>query len=326
MATKVNFRITHEPALEPWDVDNLPPGQAHWWLRKGSDFIKLPKRIRGDETIDVTIPLEPGGYTLGCGSPRNGVRISLMVEAGAEPDLAAPEPAKPAPTAKAKAPATAATPAPATAATPAIDVKGKTIVLTGDLDAMDRDAAKAWLESLGAKVSSSVSKKTNLIIAGREPGPKKLAQAAELGIRVIEEPELVAAFEMPSAPVAPKAVAKGSVPGQKVDLLARFAPQVDASRLDLKRVEKYVGPAKFRDLGLYENVLWGISVGPQGGTYFVHIDLADKPKFGMLCNCSSKKPCNHSYALLLTAQRHFVPPAPPPAGHAEASRYVSFME
>ncbi len=323
---KVSFRIHHDAALDDDDADSLPPGQAHWWLRKGSDFIKLPRRIKGNEPIDVTIPLEPGGYTLGCGSSRDGIRVSLMVEAGAEPEPAPAPAAKPAKakTAKAPAPATAATPAPGTAATPAIVVKGKTIVLTGDLDAIDRDAAKLWLEGLGAKVSSSVSKKTNLIIAGREPGPKKLQQAAELGIRVIEEPELLAAFELPSA--APKAIAKGSVPGQKVDLLARFAPTVDVSRLDLKRVEKYVGPAKFRDLGLYENVLWGISVGPQGGTYFVHIDLADKPKFGMLCNCSSKRPCNHSYALVLTAQRHFVPPAAPPEGHAEASRYISFME
>jgi hypothetical protein len=309
VATKVLFRITHEATLDADHAESLPPGQAHWWLRKGSDFIKLPRRIRGSEPIDLEILLEPGGYTLGCGGTRDGIRVSLMVEAGAEP-----EPVK--------------TPAkPVAKKTASIDVKGKTIVLTGDLDAIDRDAAKVWLEGLGAKVSSSVSKKTSFIIAGREPGPKKLAQAAELGIRVIEEPELVAAFDIPgNVPAEPKAVAKGSTPGQKVDLLAKFAPSVDASSIDLKRVEKYVGPARFRDLGLYENVLWGISIGPQGGEYYVHIDLADKPRFGMKCNCSSRRPCNHSYALLLTAQRHFVPPAPPPDGHAEASRYISFME
>ncbi len=304
----MKFRIQHDAALDDYDADNLPPGQAHWWLRKGSDFIKLPRRIKGNEPIDVEVMLEPGGYTLGCGAVRDGVRISLMVEAGAEP-----EPAKP-----------ISKPKPARTGT--FDVKGQTIVLTGDLEAIDRDAAKAWLESLGAKVSSSVSKKTTLIIAGREPGPKKLAQAAELGIRVMEEPELVSVLDVPSGPAAPKAIAKGSVRGQKVDLLARFAPTVDAGSLDLKRVEKYVGPQRFRDLGLYENVLWGISVGPQGGVYNVHIDLADKPRFGMKCNCSSRRPCNHSMALLLTAQRHFVPPAPPPEGHAEASRYISFME
>jgi hypothetical protein len=310
VAPKVSFRIHHEPALDPWDCDQLPPGQAHWWLRKGSDFIKLPKRIRGDETIDVTVQLEPGGYTLGCGSTRDGVRISLIVEAGAE----APEPPKPAAT------------KPAKPKTGTLEVKGQTIVLTGDLDAMDRDAAKAWLESLGAKVSSSVSKKTTLIIAGREPGPKKLQQAAELGIRVIEEEELVSLIDMPSEPAAPRTVAKGTTPGQKPDLLKRFAQSINISEINPKTVEKYVGPQRFRDLGLYENVLWGISVGPQGGTYYVHIDLADKPRFGMKCNCSSRRPCNHSMALVLTAMRHFVPPAPPPEGHAEASRYISFME
>ncbi len=313
MAAKVAFRIQHDAALDDDEADSLPPGQAHWWLRKGSDFIKLPRRIKGSEPIDVEIPLEPGGYTLGCGSTRGGIRVSLMVEAGAEP-AEAPKPEK------ARKVVAVAKPAKA-----AFDVKGQTIVLTGDLDAIDRVAAKVWLEGLGAKVSSSVSKKTTLIIAGREPGPKKLEQAAELGIRVMEEPELVSLLEVPEATMAP-ILAKGSVPGQKVDLLARFIPQVDASRIDLKRVEKYVGPAKFRDLGLYENVLWGISVGPQGGVYNVHIDLADKAKFGMMCNCSSKRPCNHSFALLLTAQRHFVPPAPPPDGHADASRYISFME
>lgn len=312
MAAKVPFKITHEAALTDYEADSLPPGQAHWWLRKGSDFIKLPQRIRGSERIDVELMLEPGGYTLGCGNPRSGgARVNLMVEAS---EVAMPAPApmmvEPKPKPKPKA-------------TGALDVKGMTIVLTGELDAIDRDAAKAWLESLGAKVSSSISKKTTLIIAGREAGPKKLQQAAQLGIRVVEEPELVAALDVPStAPV----IAKGSSPGQRPSPIDTFAAQIDKSRLTEKQVEKYVGPAKFRDLGLYENILWGISVGPQGGQYNVHIDIADRPKFGMQCNCSSKRPCNHSMALVLTAQRHFVPPAPPPPGHAEASRYVSFME
>lgn len=306
MAAKVPFKITHEAALTDDEADSLPPGQAHWWLRKGSDFIKLPRRIRGSEPIDVEVMLEPGGYTLGCGNPRSGgARVNLIVEAS--------EPAMPAPVAsKQTKPKTGA-----------LDVKGMTIVLTGELDAIDRGAAKTWLESLGAKVSSSISKKTTLIIAGREAGPKKLAQAAELGIRVIEEPELVTLFELPAA--AP-VIAKGSSPGQRASQLDTFAAQIDKSRLTEKQVEKYVGPAKFRDLGLYENILWGISVGPQGGQYNVYIDIADRPQFGMQCNCSSKRPCNHSMALVITAQRHFVPPAPPPPGHAEASRYVSFME
>jgi hypothetical protein len=308
MAAKVSTTIDQEPALDTRTAEALPPGQAHWWLRKGSDFVKLPRRVRGDQPFKETLLLEPGGYTLGCGTPRGGVRISIVVEAGAEPPP----------------PPSAASPAapPKRGASP-IDVAGKTVVLTGDLEAMDRDAAKAWLEGLGAKVSSSVSKKTDLVIAGREPGPKKLQQAAELGIRVVDEDELRAAFTLPAAG-AVSAKPKASAP--KGNLLENYVPQVDASRLDLKRVEKLVGPSHFRDLGLYENILWGISIGPRGGEYYVHIDLADRPKYGMKCNCSSRRPCNHSYALVLTASRHFVPPAPPPDGHADRARYVSFME
>jgi hypothetical protein len=301
---KVPVKLTHEAALSDEQVANLPPGQAHWWLRKGSDFIKLPERIRGNAPINLEVMLEPGGYTLGCGVPRfGGVRVNIVVEA-TEPIVSAAAPAK-----KTKS--------------AALDVKGKTIVMTGDLDAIERDAAKVWLEGLGAKVTSSVSKKTDLLIVGREPGPKKLAQAAALGIRVIEEPELVASFDVPSATPA---IAKGSSPGQQASPIDLFAARIDKSQLTEKQVEKYVGPAKFRDLGLYENILWGISIGPQGGQYNVYIDIADNPRFGMQCNCSSKRPCNHSMALVVTAQRHFVPPAPPPPGHAERSRYVSFME
>ena len=109
-------------------------------------------------------------------------------------------------------------------------------------------------------------------------------------------------------------------------LVARFKAKVDASRLNMKSVDKLVGPDHFRDLGQFENILWGISIGPRGGNYNVHIDLLDRPQFGMHCSCSSKRPCNHSYALVLTAEQHFVPPAPPPDGHAESSRYQGFME
>jgi DNA ligase (NAD+) len=53
---------------------------------------------------------------------------------------------------------------------------------------MTRDEAKAVADRLGAKVSSSVSKKTDLLIAGREPG-SKLAEAQKDGVRVISEDE-----------------------------------------------------------------------------------------------------------------------------------------
>ncbi|AZK45986.1 NAD-dependent DNA ligase LigA [Paenibacillus lentus] len=68
---------------------------------------------------------------------------------------------------------------------------GKTVVLTGTLHQLTRDEAKERLEALGAKVTGSVSKKTDLVIAGEKAG-SKLTKAKELGISVIEdENELV---------------------------------------------------------------------------------------------------------------------------------------
>ena len=67
---------------------------------------------------------------------------------------------------------------------------GKTVVLTGSLTILSRDEAKDRLAALGAKVSGSVSKKTDLVIAGEAAG-SKLAKAQELGITVIDEAEMI---------------------------------------------------------------------------------------------------------------------------------------
>ena len=67
-------------------------------------------------------------------------------------------------------------------------LSGKTFVLTGELSTMTREEAAAKIKSLGGKTSSSVSSKTDFVVAGSKPG-SKLRKAQEIGVRVIEENE-----------------------------------------------------------------------------------------------------------------------------------------
>lgn len=83
---------------------------------------------------------------------------------------------------------------PETSGNAAVDAKGpfagKTVVLTGTLSSMSRDDAKDRLEALGAKVSASVSKKTDFVVAGAESG-SKLDKAQALGVAVLTEVEFL---------------------------------------------------------------------------------------------------------------------------------------
>jgi DNA ligase (NAD+) len=75
------------------------------------------------------------------------------------------------------------------AAAVAAPLAGKVFVLTGTLPTLTRDEAKEMIEAAGGKVSGSVSKKTNYVVAGSEAG-SKLDKARELGVAIIDEHQL----------------------------------------------------------------------------------------------------------------------------------------
>jgi len=66
---------------------------------------------------------------------------------------------------------------------------GKTFVVTGTLDGMSREEAEALIAKFGGRVTKSVSKKTDFVLAGRDPG-SKLDKAKQLGLSIIDESAL----------------------------------------------------------------------------------------------------------------------------------------
>jgi DNA ligase (NAD+) len=70
------------------------------------------------------------------------------------------------------------------------ELEGLTFVLTGTLPTLSRDQAKEKIEAAGGKVSGSVSKKTNYVVAGEEAG-SKLTKAQELGVTILDEAALL---------------------------------------------------------------------------------------------------------------------------------------
>lgn len=125
------------------------------------DAIRAADVTALQQTPDVgpTVAAQVAGFFA---NPRNSRIVDALIKAGVHwPDVMRP-------------------------AASAQPLAGKTIVLTGTLTGMNRDEATAGLETLGAKVAGSVSKKTHYVVAGAEAG-SKLAKAQELGIPVLDE-------------------------------------------------------------------------------------------------------------------------------------------
>jgi DNA ligase (NAD+) len=80
-----------------------------------------------------------------------------------------------------------------------LPLAGLTWVLTGSLASLDRGAAEDALRALGARISGSVSKKTDFVVAGSDAG-SKLRKAEELGVRVLDESVLLRTLETKRPP------------------------------------------------------------------------------------------------------------------------------
>jgi NAD-dependent DNA ligase len=115
-----------------------------------------------------------------------------------------------------------------------IDVAGKTVCITGTFTELDRATATAKLEALGAKVSSSVSKKTDMLFAGEKAG-SKLEKAEELDIPVYDEAALIRVISAPagkavSKPAAAAPAAEKPAAKPKADAKPKAAPKSAAAK------------------------------------------------------------------------------------------------
>jgi DNA ligase (NAD+) len=79
-------------------------------------------------------------------------------------------------------------------------LEGKSIVVTGTLEVMSREAAEEAIKARGGKAPGSVSKKTTAVVVGEAPGAAKLSKAEELGVPILDEPAFLAMLETGDLP------------------------------------------------------------------------------------------------------------------------------
>jgi WD40 repeat protein/tetratricopeptide (TPR) repeat protein len=121
-----------------------------------------------------------------------------------------------------------------------MDIKGKTVVLTGDFKSMKRAEVSDKLTKLGAKMAGSVSSKTHLVFAGDAAG-SKLDKARALGVTVLDEAALLAvlagkepAAKAPAAPPPPVAATPAAFPDDPVALAVAIGA-IDQAKFDVAR-------------------------------------------------------------------------------------------
>ena len=141
-----------------------------------------------------------------------------------------------------------------------IDVRGKTLVLTGTLARMTREQAAERLTALGAKVAGSIGKTTDLVIAGEKAG-SKLDKAKELGITVVGEAELLAILGEAPTPAATPSTEASTLPLKPATKREKKAKAASAAAIEIAGLPPLIRDwfaASFpedRDLSAYEALL-----------------------------------------------------------------------
>jgi DNA ligase (NAD+) len=160
--------------LANWIVEQLPPGAdepmggTNGWLARVDAFLRqvaaeTPERF--EEVMGIG-PTVASAMTAWLTDPVNSGAIGDLVDAGVEPERPAPRPA-------------------GAAASPTGPLAGKTVVVTGAIEGYSREEAEEAIRAAGGKPGSSVSKKTDYVVAGPGAG-SKLAKAEELGVPILD--------------------------------------------------------------------------------------------------------------------------------------------